>query len=113
MPKIITNKAKIQCSLGASVVSIIVTSQSIAEIEGELIATDADNIPFANIPPFGACRRSSNCPPCTPSLIKWNATSARNDINGCKMLTKDSFCNCMNGGKISFLDSGMNTITDE
>ncbi|NDV68616.1 DUF4280 domain-containing protein [Dysgonomonas sp. 25] len=108
MSKIITNGAKMECTLGASPVPIIVTSQTFVKINGGIVATEADKAPMANVPTFGACKCASPNPPCVPSPIAWLKTSLIHSINGNKSLTQESFCMCANGGKITFVDTGSN-----
>ncbi|MFV0537071.1 MAG: DUF4280 domain-containing protein [Dysgonomonas sp.] len=112
MSKIITNSAKMECTLGASPVPILVTSQIFVEINGGKVATEGDKAPVVNIPTFGVCKCASPNPPCVPSPIAWLKTSLIHNISGKKSLTQDSFCMCGNGGKISFVDAGTNTHVD-
>jgi hypothetical protein len=109
MPRIITNSTQMQCTLGASPVPIVVTSQTFAKIGGGLIATEKDKTPMVNIPTFGVCKCGSPPPPCVPSPTAWQATSTVHTVNGAKSLTDKSFCMCAKGGKISFMNAGANT----
>lgn len=112
MPKIITNSAKMQCTLGASPVPIVETSHPFVKISGGIVATEMDKAPMVNIPTFGVCKCASPNPPCVPSPIAWQNTSAVHSINRSKSLTRDSYCMCAKGGKISFVDMGNNNHVD-
>lgn len=101
-----------KCSLGTQTPRLIVTSQQFVAISGELIATEEDKVGMTNVPSFGACKCSSNNPPCIPSPEKWNLTTQQDTINGMGKLTEHSFCMCARGGKITFVNTGGNTFVE-
>lgn len=108
----VTATAQIQCTLGATPQKLVVTSQTFVKIKGGLVGTEGDKQAMINIPSFGSCKCSSNNPPCIPSPQNWQKTAEKEHINSKKILTKDSFCMCAKGGKISFIDTGKNTLVD-
>lgn len=112
MPKLITNKAQMQCTLGAKPTGIEVTSQTFSQIDGELVATEVDKIGMVNIPSFGTCKCVWYNPPCVPNPTQWSNATVQKTINGMEKLTQDSFCMCTKGGRISFIDTGKNTFVD-
>ena len=108
MSKIITNKTQIQCTLGASPQSLVVTSQNLVKNSGELVATEGDKEGMVNIPSFGTCKRAWFNPACTPNPVKWTETSKHSTILGQKQLIQSSKCKCQFGGEISIIDTGSN-----
>ncbi|MDR2949813.1 MAG: DUF4280 domain-containing protein [Prevotella sp.] len=108
MPILITEGAKMQCTLGSGPATIKVTSQDFKKINNSVLATDADKEGIVNIPSFGSCSRVWYKPACVPSPQAWQKTAEATAIQGNKKLTKDSFCMCSYGGKISFTDTGSN-----
>lgn len=106
------NGAKLVCTNGSAPNQIQVTSQTFTNIKGSLVATEQDKVGMVNIPSFGSCRKGIYPTPCTPSPVKWQNTTIKENINQMKILKKDSFCMCSQGGRISFTDTGINQFTD-
>ncbi|MCL1942116.1 MAG: DUF4280 domain-containing protein, partial [Candidatus Azobacteroides sp.] len=67
MPKLITEKAQMQCTLGSKPAQLVVTAQSFVKISGASVATEGDKMPMSNIPSFGNCKSSWLRPPCVPA----------------------------------------------
>lgn len=112
MAQDIVHGAQMKCTLGSSSAQIQVTSQLFVTIENKLVATENDKLPIENIPSFGTCRKGIFPPPCLPALQAWQNTTPKDNINGYKQLTKDSFSMCSQGGCITFVDTGINTFVD-
>lgn len=104
MPQKLTEKAILLCDKGAKPSQLKVTSQDFCMAEGKLIATEEDKQAETNIPNFGACTVTRS--KCSPSVVKWDKTTEKDEINGCKILTENSTCQCSIGGKISVQDKG-------
>lgn len=104
MPEKITEKALLFCDKGAKPSQLIVTSQDFCQADGKLIATEQDKQAEVNVPSFGTCAVTKSS--CTPLIIKWNKTTTKDEINSFKLLTEDSTCQCVIGGKISIKDKG-------
>lgn len=112
MSQDIVHGAQMRCTLGSAPAQIQVTSQLFVQIKNKLVATEKDKIAIVNIPPFGTCRKGFFSPPCTPALQDWQSTTLKDNINGYKKLTDESFCMCSQGGCITFADTGINTFVD-
>lgn len=112
MPKIVTDQAQIQCTLGAKPEKLTVTSQTFSSISGALIATENDKQAMVNIPSFGNCKCNPYNPPCVPAPQVWQQTTIKDTVNGLKKLTENSTCMCSKGGTISFTDTGKNTFVE-
>ena len=52
------------CPMGTAPMPLQGTSNETVRIDGLAIATIADCVPFANIPPFGTCNILTAAPPC-------------------------------------------------
>jgi len=104
MPQKLTEKALLLCDKGAKPSQLKVTSQTFSKAEDKLVATEQDKQPETNIPNFGVCAVTKS--KCTPAIIKWDKTTAKDTINNYKILTEESTCQCSVGGKISVLDRG-------
>src|SRR6185503_9529916 len=119
--------AQIQCSFGAapSVLTVIPKGPP-AMANNLLAATIMDNIPMANIAPFGMCNSASNpvvaaatgaalgamTPmPCIPATVApWAPGSPTVLIGNMPALNDSSKLNCMWGGVISILNPGATTV---
>ena len=110
MAKLIVDGAQMHCTLGMKDAPIKVTSHSFVKISGALVATEADKVGMVNIPTFGTCRCGSPDPPCVPQFQGWQQTVRKDNINGMKKLTQQSFCTCARGGRITFVDTGKNAF---
>lgn len=86
-----------KCTLQTTPGVLDVTSQTIKKLEGKLQATEGD-ITFST--PFGACKRSSPPPSCTPMLSAWNTTAKKTKVNGKLALLEISTNTCSFGGRI-------------
>jgi len=106
------HEAQLCCSNGSTPARLLVTSQLFVTIKDRLIATEGDILPLINIPSFGSCRKGIYPTPCVPAPQPWQKTTVKENINGLKKLTMDSFCMCAQGGKISFVDAGINNFVD-
>jgi hypothetical protein len=105
--KTITDTSKMQCTLGASLAMLTVTSQTHDKVNGQLQATEKDNEFPTNIPPFGACSSLQSACQCKPTA--WQQTSF-STIDGSKELNENSFIMCAIGGKITFVNTGGNSF---
>jgi len=112
MSQDIVQGAQMSCTLGSATAQILVTSQLFVQIENKLVATEEDKLSVINIPPFGTCKRGIFPPPCIPALQNWQNTTLKDNINGYKKLTKESFSICSQGGCVTFMDTGINTFVD-
>ena len=111
MVKIVTGGAIMCCTLGTGQAKLTVLSQSFRSILGAFVATtEEDKIGLNNIPSFGVCKCSSPNPPCIPQPQGWQQATKKDSINGMKKLTEQSFCTCAKGGRISFVDTGSNSV---
>ena len=110
--KIVTNGALMCCTLGTEQAKLTVLSQSFRSISGALVATEEDEIGLINIPSFGVCKCSSPNPPCIPQPQGWQQITKKDNINGMKKLTEQSFCMYAKGGRISFIDTRSNFFVE-
>lgn len=101
MPKVSCHSATLSCTLGSSPSNLKVTSNGSVTANGKLIATVDDYAAFANIPSFGACRRSSPPPPCVPAASKWQTSATSVTVERKNPLNERSSTNCSHGGRIS------------
>ena len=104
MPQKVTEKAILLCDKGVKPGQLKVTSQTFSKAGDKLIATEQDKQPETNIPNFGVCTITRS--KCSPAVIKWEKTTEKDNINGYKILTEDSNCQCLVGGKISIQNKG-------
>jgi hypothetical protein len=111
----VVNGALMSCDQGTIPVPIIVTSNAMARAGGMPMATDADKVAMANIPPFGICRilTKSTPVPCVPALIQWQSTKSDINLNKCKPLMSNSCATCSVGGKVEFLMNGQIPLPPE
>lgn len=105
--KTIADTSKMKCTLGASVSTLKVTSQTHDKVNGQLQATEKDKEFPINIPPFGVCSSLKSACTCKPT--QWQKTSY-STIDNNKELNSDSFMMCSIGGKITFMDTGANSF---
>lgn len=83
-----------QCTLGASPASIVVTRQTFSKINGCLVATQMDKAPMVNIPSFGVCKCAS---PNSPVFLARQCGKEHQLYSICgskRLLTVASFCMC-------------------
>lgn len=99
--KYVIDGACLICSLGTEKGKVKVTSQTKVFIQGKLKVTDDDK---TLVPNFSACKRSSNQPPCTPALQKWEQTSKKVGMGSKKFVMENSTIKCSNGGVIIIED---------
>lgn len=91
----------LKCSYGTKPSSLKVTSQSNLSMRGKFTATEKDNIPNANILPFGNCTNLPFNPPCPLAIIgKWTNVSKTFTIKGGAVLLDCSSMKCSVGGEI-------------
>jgi Domain of unknown function (DUF4280) len=110
MSDLVTNGATLKCPLGDATATLIVIPPTVMA-ESNPVATIADCIPFANIPPFGTCKTltaaASGVPtPCVPATVPWVPGSPTVMVRGIPALNKSSTCICSIGGVISITDAG-------
>ena len=67
MAKAVVNGALLQCTCGSAPSALTVTSQQQVKIGNQLAATVMDNMPAANIPPFGTCTVLTSAASGTPT----------------------------------------------
>jgi hypothetical protein len=103
--KTIADTSKMKCTLGAGVSTLKVTSQTHDKVNGQLQATEKDKQFPVNIAPFGLCSSLKSVCQCKPT--QWQKTSY-STIDNNKELNSDSFMMCSIGGKITFIDTGVN-----
>ena len=127
MPQIVVNGALMTCTMGvAPQPPTVVPKGSPRQAGGQLIATITDNVPMANIPPFGMCNSMANpavaaatsaasgvftpaaCVPVIPA--PWAPGSATFTVGGTPALTSDSTCMCAWAGQISITQPGQMTV---
>ena len=105
--KTIADTSKMKCTFGAGVSTLKVTSQTHDKVNGQLQATEKDKGFPMNIPPFGVCSNLKSACQCKPT--QWQKTSY-STIEGNKELNSDSFMMCSVGGKITFINTGVNSF---
>ncbi|PZF70987.1 DUF4280 domain-containing protein [Taibaiella soli] len=104
MPQKITEHAMLLCDKGTATGQLKVTSQNFCKAADKFIATEQDKQAEVNIPGFGNCTVTKN--KCVAAIIQWNQTSGKDTINGYKILTENSICQCSVGGKITIQNKG-------
>lgn len=104
----VVNGALMSCNQGTVPQPIIVTSNLLTNAAAMLIATEADKVAMANIPPFGICQilTKSNPVPCMPALVQWLETKTDVNVNFHHPLMSNSCAMCSIGGKVEFLMTG-------
>jgi Domain of unknown function (DUF4280) len=117
--------AMMQCSFGVAPSSLIVLPQNNV-LTGTPAATIMDNVPIANIPPFGMCSSPSNPQviaetaaalgvltpmPCVPVIpAPWAPGSPTVLIGGMPALNADSKLMCAWAGVIQISNPGQTTV---
>ncbi len=107
--KLVVHGAKLKCTQGSSEASFVVTP-NMADAKDKPMATVADHAPMKNIAPFGMCKAPTNPQvasataaamgtltpqPCIPVVpAPWTPGSSIALMNGQKLLTDDSTCDC-------------------
>ena len=106
MPQKLTDSALLICDKGSTPTKLKVTSQDFFKVDGKLVATESDMETNNNIGSFGVCKITRG--KCTQSIIKWQQTAQKDEINELKILTDKSTCTCVLGGSISVNHKGHN-----
>ena len=112
---VVVQEAMMMCPMGTAPMPLQVTSNETVRIDGLAIATIADCIPFANIPPFGTCNiltaAAAGVPcPCVPAPVgTWMPGSVNQTINGLPVLTMPATLPCGIGGVITITEPGQVT----
>ena len=104
MAQKLTDGATLLCNKGSLPGKFKVTSQNFCRAEAKLIGTEKDKQAETNIPGFGVCSITRS--KCNPAVIMWQNTTVKDEINGAKILTDGSTCQCAIGGKISVQHKG-------
>ncbi len=123
MAPLVVNGAMLMCTMGLAPATLSVVPHGKPVNAGsQPIATVMDNVPMANIPPFGMCNSMANpavaaataaklgvftpaaCLPVIPG--PWTPGSPKAVVNGNHALTADSTCMCAYGGSISVTQPG-------
>ena len=126
MPPLVTSGASMLCSFGVAPSTLAVPPVN-RVMAGAPAATIIDNVPMANIPPFGMCNSIANpvvaaataaklgvfSPmPCVPVVpAPWAPGSAKVRIGNVPALTASSTCMCAWGGSISITAPGQVTTS--
>jgi hypothetical protein len=128
MPQLVVNGAQVMCSFGVapSALTVLPAGQP-TQGGSQLIARIVDNVPMANIAPFGMCTTLSNPQvaaatsaalgvltpqPCIPvTTAPWSPGSSKVTVGGSPALTSDSTCMCAWGGSISITTPGQTTVS--
>lgn len=96
-----------QCNQGAAPTPLTVTSQQIVQIQGMPVATVMDNVPGANIKPFGICQQLTKLASGTPTTCvpaptgPWSPGSTIENVMSLPVLTANSTLVCGVGGQIT------------
>lgn len=129
MPQQVTMGAMMLCPFGLAPSSLIVIPKGEPVMASkQLAATILDNVPIANIPPFGMCTSPANPAvaaataaalgvltpmPCVPVLpAPWTPGNPTVLINGTPALNNTCTCMCMWGGVITITSPGQFTVMD-
>jgi hypothetical protein len=127
MSQVVVNGAMMMCTMGVAPMSLTVIPKGPpVEAGSQLVATISDNIPMANIPPFGMCNSMANPAvaaataaklgvftpgPCLPVIpAPWAPGSPTVMVGGTPALTSDSTCMCAWAGQISITQPGQMTV---
>jgi hypothetical protein len=123
MGQAVHNGAKLKCSMGTSVSSLVVLPTSQINAENQPMATIFDSIPNTNIMTFGMCRSIANpavaaataaaqgtltpqpCMPVTPA--PWMVGSPTVILGGKPALNKAAKCMCVFAGMIEITSPGV------
>lgn len=117
----VVNGAKCKCMFGSAPSTLVVLPKG-KKITGcnQQMATMMDNIPMANIMPFGTCSAPTNpavvaamgtpqpCVPVTPA--PWMAASTKVMANKIPVITKTSKLQCAYAGTISITSTGQQKV---
>ena len=122
----VTMGAVLKCSMGIAPSTLVVLPKSKVLATKKPAANIMDNIPFANIPPFGMCQSTSNPAviaataaalgtktpaPCTPVTSgPWTPGSSKVMIGGKPAVNKSCKLTCALGGSISITAPGCMTV---
>ncbi len=125
MPNHVVMGAMMQCSFGAAPASLIVTPKNMCQSSYVPAANIMDNIPIANIPPFGMCSSLANPTvasatsaalgvltpmPCVPVIpAPWAPGSATVMLCNMPALNNTSKLTCAWAGVISITNAGQQT----
>jgi hypothetical protein len=127
MAQVVSMGAMMMCSFGAAPSSLIVIPKGPPIMAGgPLMANIADNIPIANIPPFGVCMSLANPTvaaataaalgvltpmPCVPVIpAPWVPGSPTVLVGGMPALTNTCQCMCAWAGVITITVPGQFTV---
>jgi len=119
--------AVLMCSFGMAPSSLNVTPKGqMVKAGGPMAANIMDNVPIANVPPFGMCITPTNPAvaaataaalgvltpvPCMPVIAgPWAPGSPTVMVNGQPALSSTSKCTCAWGGVISITMPGQLTV---
>lgn len=127
MAQLVCMGATLMCSFGMAPSSLTPIPKGLPVREGgQMAATIQDNLPMANIPPFGMCITPTNPQvaaataaalgvltpqPCIPVITApWTPGAPTVSINGAPALTNTSQCMCAWGGVITVTVPGQETV---
>ena len=126
MAQEVCNGAMITCSFGIAPSSLVVLPKSRVTAGGMPAANIMDNIPMANVMPFGMCTTPTNPAvasataaalgvltpmPCVPvTTAPWSPGSPTVMVGGAPALSSSSVLMCMWGGVISITMPGQMTV---
>ncbi|MGE3808927.1 MAG: PAAR-like protein [Gemmataceae bacterium] len=95
------------CDMGEIQTPLAVTSQQLFRINGQLVATIADNQPVTNITPFGQCMSTQK--PCAPAPAgPWAPAAVVGLAANQALITLQSQLACTEGGKITIASGNCN-----
>jgi hypothetical protein len=126
MPLQVVTGAMMSCTFGAAPSTLNALSAPTTLAGGPPAATIMDNIPVANIPPFGVCTSLANPTvaaataaalgvltpmPCVPATAApWTPGASTTLIGGKPALHQGCTLTCMWGGVISISNPGQTTV---
>lgn len=127
MAELVVTGAQLTCSFGVAPSALNVIPKGPPVTSGTPAGTIMDNIPMANIPPFGMCSSIANPTvasatsaalgvltpmPCIPVIpAPWAPGSPTVTIGGMPALNATSKCNCAWAGVISITSAGQTKAT--
>lgn len=132
MSVLVTSGATLVCTMGTNPSVLAVLASRPTRSGGKPVATIADSIPMANIPPFGACRSGGNPAvasataaavaqgrgnavvpmPCIPNIpAPWTPGSSSVMTGNVRTLHHTCRCACQWGGVVSIVSPGQQTTT--
>jgi len=119
MPLSVVLGATLQCTCGSATSKLMVTSQTQLTIDGKPAATIKDNIPLANVLPFGTCSVLTAAAlgvavPCVPAPAgPWMpGSTSPQTIGGIPALRATDKLLCSIPGVISITEPGQKTTQD-